>query len=85
MLAQATAEGLVAHQMAGYDVAKAREVLHIPASDQLCAFMAIGYYGDHDSLPEKNRQREEAARQRKPQSEFVFVDSMPAGSIPQKA
>ena len=78
LLAQAVAEGLMVHQMAGYDVEKARRVLHIPEDDQLCAFMAIGYYGDHDSLPEKSRLREEAARQRKPQREFVFADSMPA-------
>jgi hypothetical protein len=68
------------HQMAGYDVAKAREALRIPEQDQLCAFMAIGYYGDHDSLPEKSRLREEAPRQRKPQSEFVYVDAMPAAA-----
>jgi hypothetical protein len=41
--------------------------------------MAVGYYGDHDSLPEKYRLREETPRKRKPQSEFVFADAMPAG------
>lgn len=80
MLTQATAEGLMVHQMAGYDVAKAREVLQVPEHHELCAFMAIGYYGDRNALPEKYRLREESPRHRKPKSEFVFVDSMPEGS-----
>jgi nitroreductase len=78
LLVQATAEGLEAHQMAGFDVEKAREALHIKEHDALCAMIAIGYYGDHDSLPEKQRMREEASRQRKPQSAFVFADVMPS-------
>jgi nitroreductase len=80
LITQAVTEGLMVHQMAGYDVEKAREALRIPEHDQLCAFMAIGYYGDHDSLPEKSRLREEAPRQRKPQSEFVFADAMPSAA-----
>jgi hypothetical protein len=63
--------------MAGYDVEKARTVLQIPQHDELCAMMAIGYYGEHESLPEKYRLREESPRQRRPQNEFIFVDAMP--------
>jgi nitroreductase len=80
LLAQATAEGLFVHQMAGYDPEKARTVLHIPENHEPAAMMAIGYYGDHNSLPEKSRLREEAPRQRKPATEFVFVDSWNARS-----
>jgi nitroreductase len=80
LLVQAVAEGLMVHQMAGFDVEKAREALRIPAEDELCSMMAIGYYGDHTGLPEKHRLREEGPRQRKPQSEFVFVDTLPAPS-----
>jgi nitroreductase len=77
LITQATAEGLMVHQMAGYDVEKARTVLQIPQHDELCAMMAIGYYGEHESLPEKYRLREESPRQRRPQNEFIFVDAMP--------
>jgi nitroreductase len=77
LLVQATAEGLVVHQMGGFDHEKARTAFQIPAECQPCAVIAIGYYGDHGSLTEKNRLREEAPRQRKPQSEFVSVDVMP--------
>jgi nitroreductase len=78
LLIQAVAEGLVVHQMAGYDVEKTRTTLSIPPNHELCAMMAIGYYGDHDSLPEKQRLREKAPRDRKPQSQFVFNGAMPA-------
>jgi nitroreductase len=84
LLAQAVAEGLVVHQMAGYDVEKAREVVQIPEHDTPCAMIALGYYGDHDSLPEKYRLREETPRQRRPQSEFVFADVMGAGPKPSR-
>ena len=82
LLTQAVDEGLMVHQMAGYDVEKARTVLALPASQEPCAMMAVGYYGDHGSLPEKYRLREEAPRQRKPQSEFV-VSALP--SVPKPA
>jgi len=73
LLVQAESEGLMVHQMAGYDAEKARAVLQIPEHQELCAMIAIGYYGDPASLPEKSRLREDAPRQRKPQSEFVIV------------
>jgi nitroreductase len=72
LLAQAVAEGLSVHQMAGYDAEKARAVFALPESQEPAAMMAIGYYGDRDSLPEKQKLREEAPRKRKPQSEFVI-------------
>lgn len=72
LLTQAVAEGLFVHQMAGYDAAKARAALHLTETQEPAAMMAIGYYGDHDSLPEKYKLREEAPRERKPQSNFVI-------------
>jgi nitroreductase len=78
LLVQAEAEGLVVHQMGGYDAAKAREQVGLSEGQEPCAMLAIGYYGDRESLPEKSRQREEAPRQRRPQSEFVFVGKVKA-------
>jgi nitroreductase len=72
LLIQATAEGLVAHQMAGYDAAKANAAFALPEHHESVAVMALGYYGDHASLDEKYRQREEKPRERKPTSTFVF-------------
>jgi nitroreductase len=72
LVIQATAMGLVAHQMAGFDVEKAREVFRIPARHDPVAMIALGYPGDPDSLPEDLRKRELAQRSRKPIRKFVY-------------
>ncbi len=73
LIIQATALGLVAHQMAGFDVEKARELFNVPQGHEPCAMIAVGYLGDPESLPEELRAREGAARSRKPLREFVFT------------
>jgi len=72
---EATSRGLFVHQMAGYDVAKAREVFQIPADFDPVAAMAIGYPGDATSLPQPYNERELAPRSRKPIREFVLSGS----------
>ncbi len=69
---QATALGLHAHGMAGFDREKARTELGIPDGFELGAAVALGYLGSPDDLSEPYREREKAARQRKPLSEIVF-------------
>jgi nitroreductase len=71
---QATALGLAVHQMAGFHVEKARELLAIPAGHDPVAMVAIGYPGDPNVLPDALRHRELAPRQRKPLTDFVFTD-----------
>ena len=70
---EANSRGLFVHQMAGFDGKKAREVFGIPEDWQPVAAMAIGYPGDPASLPEKLRDRELAARTRKPLNEMVMT------------
>jgi nitroreductase len=70
---QATASGLVVHQMAGFDVEKARQEFSIPADQEPAAVAAIGYPGDVATLNEKLRAREAAPRTRKPLHDFVFT------------
>jgi nitroreductase len=72
---QATALGLMAHQMAGFDGEKARSEFLIPAGHEPASVIAVGYPGDAASLPDKLRERELAPRQRKPQRDFVFSDT----------
>ncbi|HET6676617.1 MAG TPA: nitroreductase family protein [Nitrospiraceae bacterium] len=72
LVVQATALGLIIHQMAGYDVEKARQELKIPAGHDPVAMIAVGYPGDSNQLPDYLRERELKARERKPMSEFVF-------------
>ena len=51
----------------------AREVLSIPEGYDPVAGLAIGYPSNSRSLPEKLRERELAARQRKPVESFVYA------------
>jgi nitroreductase len=70
---QATAEGLVVHQMAGIEVDKIRELYGVPEGYHPVTALAIGYQGDPDSLPEGwMKESELAKRTRKPLSEMVF-------------
>lgn len=72
LLAQATAEGLFVHQMAGIDRDKTRETYNVPDDFDVIAAAAIGYGGDPDILDDKLKERELKARQRRPLSETVF-------------
>jgi nitroreductase len=73
IMLQATASGLQSHAMAGFDRAKAREVLGIPAEFQIGAVVAIGYPDSPDKLSDDQlRERELAPRTRKPLSEIAF-------------
>lgn len=69
---EAVTRGLLVHQMAGYDVDKARKVFAIPAGWDPVAAMAIGYPGDPATLPAPYKERETAPRARKPIAEFVM-------------
>lgn len=70
---EANAQGLLVHQMAGFDAQKARQVFAIPEDWEPVAAMAIGYPGDPQSLPDKLQERELAPRLRKPLAEFVMT------------
>jgi len=72
---EATARGLVVHQMAGFDPQKARQSFAIPEEWDAIAALAIGFPGDPDSLPPKLKDRELAPRTRKPIGEFVMTGS----------
>ncbi len=73
MMLQATASGLQAHAMAGFDEAKAREVAGIPPEFQIGAMVAIGYPDTADNLATEDlKQKELAPRQRRPLSELAF-------------
>ena len=70
---QATAMGMQAHMMAGFDVAKTRETYGIPEGFEPMAAFAVGYPADPSILPEDYAKREVAPRVRKTQTEFVFA------------
>lgn len=72
LAAQAAALGLFVHQMAGFDVDKAKQTYGIPEDYDPVAAIAIGYLGDPAALSEKLQQREAAPRTRRPLNETVF-------------
>ena len=55
--------------------AKARAAFSIPEGFEPMTAIAVGYVGDPETLPEKNRNQELAPRTRKPLGEFVFGDT----------
>jgi nitroreductase len=74
MALQAASMGLAAHQMAGFDWAKAREAFAIPETYAMGSVMAVGYQGELTDLPEKFQAQEQSPRSRKPLSEIVLAD-----------
>lgn len=69
---EATARGLVVHQMAGVDLDHARTVCGVPDGYDIVAALAIGYVAAPDDVPEDLRKRDANPRTRKPLDEFVF-------------
>jgi nitroreductase len=69
---EATARGLVVHQMIGIEPERARDLYGIPAGSEAFTGLAIGFPAAAAALPEGLRARDEAPRARKPLSAFVF-------------
>lgn len=72
LMLQAASLGILAHGMAGFDAAKARELYGIPESHEAVAGIGLGYPGDEQAAPEELRKR----NQRKPRrtlDQFVFA------------
>jgi nitroreductase len=67
---QATAMGIVAHGMAGFDFAKAKTVLNVPDVFDVAAMFALGRPGDPNQLPENYRAME-IPSQRRPVQESI--------------
>lgn len=71
---QATALGLVAHQMGGFDAEKLRAQFPSIPADHLCGTItAMGHPGTADALPDALKAYEMAPRQRKPLTELVLA------------
>ena len=85
LLLQATALGLVAHPMAGFNIEQARADLKIPAGFEPVAMVAVGYPGDPALLPDYLQQREANPRERTPVSGFVYAGLWDAPLVPPKS
>jgi len=72
---QATAMGMMLHQMGGYDVDKVRTSFKVPDTFTPMAILSIGYQLPVDSIPDALKEREMAPRIRRPLEENCFVAS----------
>lgn len=74
LVLQAVAEGLVAHQMAGFDAEAVRREFDVPDEAVPLVAIAIGIQADPEVLGEERLvERERAARRRLPLAEIAFT------------
>jgi nitroreductase len=73
LVLQATHLGLAAHQMAGFDAAKASEAFHIPQGFTPMAMIAVAHPGPTEDLDETLQERERAPRERRGLDEIAFA------------
>lgn len=81
MFLEAFNQGLIMHEMGGFDVQKAREVFNIPEDFEAGIMIALGYQDVHRVLPESLRQKAHLPRERKPLSEIAFLEELGNGII----
>jgi len=72
LMLEAAALGILAHGMAGFDAAKARELYAIPESHEAVAAIAVGYPGDESGAPEELLKRNKR-RPRRSVDQVVFA------------
>lgn len=72
LLVEATYQGLMVHQMAGFDSELARVKFKIPEEFEPVAAAALGYLGDSDVLPDGVEEKARDERERKLLETFVF-------------
>jgi len=66
MALQAAREGLVFHQMAGFNREALREEFHLSEDLDILTAAALGFPGTEEDVPPEKREGERAARERKP-------------------
>lgn len=69
---QATSMGLITHQMGGFDGEKTRAAFGIPDQIEMMSMLAVGYAANADTLSDELKERELAARKRRPIGELFY-------------
>ncbi len=69
-------QGLIMHEMGGFDRDKAVKVFNIPDEYEIGIMIAIGYQDSHEILPERYREKANSPRERKPLSEIAFIEEL---------
>jgi nitroreductase len=76
---QASALGLMTHQMAGFSADQARQTFSIPERYKPVAMITVGYQVAPEQVPESVKEREFAGRSRKPLAHNFFMGSWDKG------
>ena len=76
---QATALGLVVHQMGGFDAEKARALFKLPAGCTPMSMIAVGYQADIDVLDDDFKAAELAERTRAPLDQRFYFGQWGVG------
>jgi len=72
-------QGLIMHEMGGFNVKLAKEIFNIPDDYEVGIMIAVGYQGTNDSLPEKFKVKNTKPRERKHLSEIAFLEDLGQG------
>ncbi len=76
MFLEAFNQGLIMHEMGGFNREKAMELFRISEDYEVGVMIAIGYQGPHNVLPNRYKEKAFMPRERKPLSEFVFFEEI---------
>jgi nitroreductase len=79
MFLEAFNQGLIMHEMGGFDVQKAREVFNVPEDYEVGIMIAIGFQDTYQVLPDRLREKAFTPRVRKPLAEIAFIEKMGNG------
>ncbi|HYZ96100.1 MAG TPA: nitroreductase family protein [Nitrososphaeraceae archaeon] len=74
-------QGLIMHEMGGFDRDKARRVFNVPDEYEIGIMVAIGYQDSHDILPKRYKEKAFSPRERKSLSEIAFLEELGNGII----
>jgi nitroreductase len=72
-------QGLIMHEMGGFNVKLAKEIFNIPDDYEVGIMIAVGYQGTNESLPEKFKVKNTKPRERKHLSQIAFLEDLGHG------
>jgi nitroreductase len=81
MFLEAFNQGLIMHEMGGFDLQKAREVFNIPKDYEMGVMIAIGYQDTYHVLPDRLKEKAFTPRIRKPLSKIAFIEELDNGIV----
>jgi nitroreductase len=76
MFLEAFNQGLIMHEMGGFDREKARDLFRISEDYEVGIMIAIGYQDTHNILPDRYKEKAFMPRERKSLSEIVFIEEI---------